>query len=171
MFLLALSWSQGSMWPDEDMNSKESVKWLHYFPSLSLHCGFYKQPLLQKQAVAFHSGSLFCFVSTTRTHWCSSDPATGSGRQTSETLLVVSHIWWRIRAPEMLIRNDSRRSEQTMGCPTVLITRSNDITISSIQHCSTDAQQGGGGGANGSIPRLSSFHCFLLIIFQSPALW
>lgn len=46
---VALPWSQRLMCEDEQIHSKDSVKWLHYFPGSSQYFGFYKQPLLQKQ--------------------------------------------------------------------------------------------------------------------------
>lgn len=99
--------------------------------------------------------SIFCFVSTTRTHSWSANPATGSGRQ--EILLVVSKSWLAGQNSRDVNGNNDSTKETKIGTEDPL---NSDITYSSIQHCSTDAEEGGGGGgANRNILLLSCFHC------------
>lgn len=99
--------------------------------------------------------SIFCFVSTTRTHSWSANPATGSGRQ--EILLVASKSWLAGQNSRDVNGNNDSTKETKIGTEDPL---NSDITYSSIQHCSTDAEEGGGGGgANRNILLLSCFHC------------
>lgn len=98
--------------------------------------------------------SIFCFVSTTRTHSWSANPATGSGRQ--EILLLVSKSWLAGQNSRDVNGNNDSTKETKIGTEDPL---NSDITDSSIQHCSSDAEEGGGGGANRNILLLSCFHC------------
>lgn len=99
--------------------------------------------------------SIFCFVSTTRTHSWSSNPATGSRRQ--EILLGVSQSWLAGQNSRDVNGDNDSTKETKTGTEDPL---NSDITYSSIQHCSSDAEEGGGGGgANRNILLLSCFHC------------
>lgn len=109
--------------------------------------------------------SIFCFVSTTRTHSGSSDPATGSGRQ--EILLVLSKSWLAGQNSRDVNGDNDSTKETKTGTEDPL---NGDITYSSIQHCSTDAEEGGGGGgANRNILLLSCFHCLFPSYFNLQA--
>lgn len=80
--------------------------------------------------------------------------------------LCCQRVGWQVRTPEMFNGDNDSTKETKTGTEDPL---NSDITYSSIQHCSTDAEEGGGGGANRNILWLSCFHCIVPSYFNLKA--